>query len=80
MNLKENLVFDINGVPVAGVFYQNGNGLHAFLGIGTWVKQTGLYHFRADLDYYLSLYNVGSIQSPTGFRFTCSMFLHSPWN
>jgi hypothetical protein len=78
MNLKEMLVFDINGQLLPGIFFHNGNGLHAFLGIGAWVSKQEYYRVRADLDYFLALYHVDKMRIPTGVRLSLSVSLHSP--
>ncbi|MFO7722089.1 MAG: hypothetical protein R6V49_02600 [Bacteroidales bacterium] len=78
MNLKEVLVFDINGQPLPGVFFHNGRGLHTFLGIGAWVSRQEFYQVRADLDYFLALYHVDKMRIPSGVRFSISVYLHAP--
>ena len=78
MNQKELLILDINGIPVPGVFYHNGKGLHAFIGGGVWMYQGRHYGLKADLEYFISLFNVNEIHTPTGVRFSVSAFLHAP--
>ena len=78
MNLKEFIVFDMNGKLVPGLFYHNGNGMHAFLGIGKRLKQTDYYRIKLDLDYFVSLYNVRKVRMPTGIRLSCSISLYAP--
>lgn len=80
MNLKELVVYNINGIPVQGLFYHNGNGLHAFLGMSWAVKQSSHFTLNADLDYFLSFYNIDNVRMPSGIRCALSMILHAPPN
>lgn len=78
MNQKELIIFDLNGQPVPGIFFHNGKGLHAFLGFGMWLYRGIGYQVKADLDYYVSLYNIDKIHTPTGLRLSLSVLLHAP--
>jgi hypothetical protein len=78
MNLKEMLVFDINGQPLPGIFFHNGRGLHTFLGIGAWISKQAFYQVRAELDYFLALYHVDKISIPSGIRLNLTIALHAP--
>lgn len=78
MNLKELLVFDINGQPVPGIFFHNGKGIHSFVGINFWIKQAAFYSVKVDFDYFVSLYNLDRIHAPTGLRFSLTLQLHAP--
>lgn len=78
MNQKELLILDLNGMPVPGVFYHNGKGMHAFIGGGVWLYKGRYYGLKADLEYFISLFNVNKIHTPTGVRFSVSAFLHAP--
>ncbi len=78
MNQKELLIFEINGIPIPGVFYHNGKGLHAFMGGGVWLYQGDYFGLKADIDYYISLFNVNKIHTPTGLRFGVSVLLNAP--
>jgi hypothetical protein len=78
MNRKELMVYNINGLPVQGLFYHNGNGLHAFLGLSWAVKQSAHFSLNADLDYFLSFYNIDNVRMPSGIRCALSVILHAP--
>lgn len=78
MNLKELMVFDINGQPILGLFYYNGNGMHAFLGVGAWLKKAQMSNVKVDLDYFVSLYNVSKVRTPTGMRLSVTLILQAP--
>lgn len=79
MNLKETLVFfDMSGVPFAGTFYHNGNGIHAFLGASAWFHKKSIFSIKTDIDYFLGLYNVKDIHTPVGVRLTITFMLHAP--
>ncbi|HRZ41175.1 MAG TPA: hypothetical protein P5228_00560 [Bacteroidales bacterium] len=78
MNQKELLILDLNGMPVPGVFYHNGKGMHAFIGGGVWLYKGSYYGLKGDLEYFISLFNVNKIHTPTGVRLSISVFLHAP--
>jgi hypothetical protein len=77
MNSKELLVFNINNVPVPGLFYHNGNGFHAFFGVSRTLAASPAYTCKADVDYFIALYNVDDLRLPTGLRFALTFILHA---
>jgi len=77
MNSKELLIFNINNIPVPGLFYHNGNGFHAFLGVSRAIFARPVYTCKVDLDYFIALYNVDDLRLPTGLRFALTLILHA---
>jgi len=77
MNRKEMIIHTINGQPVPGVFYHNGNGMHAFMGIAFNYPQNRYGSLRFDIDYFIALYNIGDIRMPSGLRLGMAMVLHA---
>jgi hypothetical protein len=78
MNQKEIIIVEVNGILVPGTFYSNGKGSHAFLGAGCWLYKGTAYDIKADLDYYISLFNVKELHTPTGLRLGINVMLHTP--
>jgi hypothetical protein len=77
MNRKEMIIHTINGQPVPGVFYHNGNGMHAFMGVAFNYPQNRYGSLRFDIDYFIAFYNIGDIRMPSGLRLGMTMVLHA---
>jgi hypothetical protein len=77
MNSKELLVFNINNIPVPGLFYHNGNGFHAFLGTSRTLYVRSTYTCKVDFDYFIALYNVDELRLPSGVRVAFTLILHA---
>lgn len=78
MNSKELLVFNINNIPVPGLFYHNGHGFHAFLGLSKAIWSKPAVTAKIDLDYFIALYTVDELRLPSGVRLALTFLLHAP--
>ncbi len=78
MNRKETVVHNINNQPVPGLFYHNGNGLHAFLGFAFTYPSFRFVTLRTDVDYFIALYHIDEMRMPSGLRIGLTMILHTP--